>query len=273
MVDHNAVPLAGGSAIVALMRQRVFSPSHLVSLHRIPDLDAISSNEDGGLSIGAMATLRLIECQPEVRQRYPLLAETLSHVANVRVRGSATLGGNLAHGDYRLDPPAALMALGAEIRLGSSRGERSLRMDDFFHGFFQTAKEEDEIVIGIVLPPSPARASSYYLKFTSHASVGWPCVGVAVSLSWDDSGRCGGGAVVLSAAAERPLRVEGTDDILKGERVTERVARKVGEMAAGQIDPVDDASGSAWYKREIIPALVRRALLESAFRAGGGRKT
>ncbi|MFP6890516.1 MAG: xanthine dehydrogenase family protein subunit M [Nitrospinota bacterium] len=263
LASHETIPIAGGTAVVSMMRQRIFAPSHIVSLHRIPGLGEISKIEGGGLSIGAMTTLRAIETHPGVVRQYPLLAETLSRVANVRVRYSATLGGNLAHGDYRLDPPGALIALGASIRLGSVRGERTLPVEYFFKGFFETDKEEDEILLGIDLPAPVQAASSHYLKFTSHASVDWPCIGVAVFLRWDSGGRCESGRVVLTAAAETPILLEGVDAVIQGKVITEAAARKVGDLAAQQLDPIEDASGSAWYKREIAPVLVRRALLEA----------
>ncbi|MEE9276030.1 MAG: FAD binding domain-containing protein, partial [bacterium] len=241
------------------------------SLHRIRDLAGVAANDEGGLSLGAMTTLRALETDPGVMKDYPLLAETLSQVANVRVRGAATLGGNLAHGDYRLDPPGALIALGARLRLGSPRGVRTLPLADFFLGFFETDKAEDEIILGADLPPPDPAASGHYLKFTSHASSDWPCVGVAAHLRWDGAGRCAGAEVVVTAAAATPLRVAGMADLLKGEALTEALARRAGELAAGQLEPIEDASGSAWYKREIAPVLVRRALLEAARRAPAAR--
>ena len=269
LAGEGAAILGGGTAIVPLLHLRVFLPSRLVSLHRLPALAEISPADGGGLSIGAMATLRAVETHPLVRARYLLLAETLEQVANVRVRGSATLGGNLAHGDYRLDPPAALIALDARLRLGSARGTRALPLKEFFLGFFETAKRADEILLGVDLPAPAARASSHYLKFTTHASADWSCVGVAAQLRWDAAGRCEGGRVILTAAAAKPLEVEGVEEALRGTAVSEAAARKIGELAAAQLDPLGDAAGSAWYKREITPALVRRALLEAARRAPG----
>ncbi len=263
---HDTIPLAGGTAIISMMRQRLFNPSHIVSLHKINGLGDVSPSKSGGLSIGAMATLRSVEMHPAVRAQYPLLSETLSTVANVRVRWSATVGGNLAHGDYRLDPPGALIALGASVRLGSARGERALRIEDFFRGFFDTAKEDDEIILGVDLPQPDKNASGHYLKFTSHASTDWPCVGVAVYLKGNSSGKCESARVVITAAAQTPLLLEGVNENLSGEMISEAAARKVAGLTNGQLDPIEDASGSAWYKREIAPVLVRRALLEAARR-------
>ncbi|MFQ5692434.1 MAG: FAD binding domain-containing protein, partial [Nitrospinota bacterium] len=87
-----------------------------------------------------------MERHPAVRERYPIISETYARVANVRVRNSATVGGNLAHGDFRIDPPAPLIALGAKIRLHGPGGERELPLEDFFTGFYATAKEAAEIV-------------------------------------------------------------------------------------------------------------------------------
>ncbi|MDA1001564.1 MAG: FAD binding domain-containing protein [bacterium] len=264
LAENGAIPLAGGSAIINLMRQRIFTPERLVSLHRIPGLAEIRETAEGGLFIGAMATLRRIETHPIVRERYPLLAGTLSQVANVRVRGTATLGGNLAHGDYRLDPPGALIALEARLRLGSTRETREMPVADFFTGFFETAKAEDEIILGVELPPPAPGTSGHYLKYTGHASAEWPCMGVAALLRRGEEKIIEDARVVVTAAAAIPLLVEGAGDLLRGERMTEALAAQVGGMGAAQLEPMDDANGSAWYRKEIAPVLIRRALLAAA---------
>src|ERR687885_2354652 len=121
--------IAGGTALVILMRQNLVRPSAVVSLRRIRELGGISA-QNGGLRIGALVTHREAEVSPLVSERTRVLAETLRHVATIRIRNVGTLGGNLAHADPNQDPPATLIALGATVELASQNGSRSLPVDE-----------------------------------------------------------------------------------------------------------------------------------------------
>ena len=116
-----ARPIAGGTTLVILMKQRALRFSHLVDLQSIPGLDRITET-DGGLSIGALATHRSVERSSLVSRYAPALVQAFSHVGNVRIRETASVGGNLAHADYRLDPPPVLLVLGADVVLSGLRG-------------------------------------------------------------------------------------------------------------------------------------------------------
>ena len=107
-------PLGGGTTLIILMKQRALHYRYLIDLQSIPGLAGIRREPDG-LRIGALATHRMVETSPEVRRAFPALAEAFGHIGNVRVRQTASVGGNLAHADYRLDPPPALLVLNAEI--------------------------------------------------------------------------------------------------------------------------------------------------------------
>src|SRR6201987_6010018 len=97
-VGDDAKLIAGGTALVIIMRQRLVQPSCLVSLRSVRGLNGVEK-KDGGLRIGGLATHREGESSPLVKRRLPLLAETYHHVATVRVRNMATVGGGLAHAD------------------------------------------------------------------------------------------------------------------------------------------------------------------------------
>src|SRR5919202_1494396 len=135
----------------------------LLSLKRIESLRTIA-HEDGRLRIGATATQRQIENNPHVRQHFPALVETLRRVATPRVRNQGTLGGNLAHAAPNQDPPATLIALDASVRLRSSGGGRSVRVDEFFTDYYETVMQPGEVLTDILVP-LPAPDSGYaFLK-------------------------------------------------------------------------------------------------------------
>src|SRR3990172_10917991 len=109
--------VAGGTALLTLIKHGVFVPKTLVNLKKIADADGIVYAPDKGLRVGALATIFDVENAPLVRQHYPVLAEACHVVANIRIRNMATIGGNLAHGDYQSDPPTALAAPRARLPL------------------------------------------------------------------------------------------------------------------------------------------------------------
>jgi aerobic carbon-monoxide dehydrogenase medium subunit len=127
--------LAGGTALVLMMKQRLVRPELLVSLKNISGLKTIS-RDDGQLRIGATATHRQVEKDSRVREHFPALVETLNKVATPRVRSQGTLGGNLAHADPNQDPPATLLVLNGSVRLRSSSGERSVALYEFFSDYY-----------------------------------------------------------------------------------------------------------------------------------------
>src|SRR5678815_5852640 len=119
------------------MKQRLVRPSCLVALRSVRGLNRIEV-KDGGLSIGGLATHREVESSSLVRRRLPMLAETFHHVATIRVRNMATVGGGLAHADPNMDPPPSLIALGASIKATSANGSRMIALDEFFKDYYET---------------------------------------------------------------------------------------------------------------------------------------
>lgn len=261
--------ISGGTAILILLRQRVFSKPYFINLKAVPGLDGIRDEPGTGLRIGALATLRAVETSPIVRQRAPLITETFRLVANVRVRNSGTLGGNLSHGDYRLDPPAPLLVLGAKAVAVSSRGRNTYELKEFFRGLFETALQPDEILTEVVVPDAPPKAGTAYFKYTSLSETDWPCLGVAALVTPSDGGgTCGELRVAVTSVAERPMLLEHLGPLARGKRLTERLLEELGDAAAERVDPIADARGSEWYKKEMVRVFVRRAVREAARRAG-----
>lgn len=162
LLEHgeNALALAGGTALVLLLRQRLVAARYLVDLTALPGLREIAWSDGVGARVGALATLRDVERSPALRAALPLLTETYARVGNVRVRHVATVGGNLAHGDHRLDPPAALLVLDARLDVAGPGGTRELPLTAFFRGFGETALERGEIITGLTIPAPPVPTSS-----------------------------------------------------------------------------------------------------------------
>ncbi len=252
--------IAGGTALVIMMKQELVQPTYLIDLGRVAGLAGIQEVEDG-LVVGALTTHRELETSPIVARHLPSLAETFSRVATIRVRNMATIGGNLAHGDPNLDPPVSLLALGASVTLAGPDGERLLPLDDLFVDYYETALEPTEILTQVEIPFLPPRSTAVFVKFTPRTEDDYGTVNVAVRLTADASGeRCEDVRIALGAVSSTCLRATDSESALRGQSLGEAAFREAAALARAQTDPIADLRGSAEYKQEMAEVFVRRAL-------------
>jgi carbon-monoxide dehydrogenase medium subunit len=259
-LDGEARLVAGGTALVPMIRLGLVKPDRLVSLHRLRDLAEIRV-DDTALVLGAMATHADIERSRAVRDGWPLLAEAVRRVATPAIRTSGTIGGNLAYAESASDPAPALLCHDAEVRLAGPRGRRTVPIARFFRGFYEAALEPGEIVTAVRIPAPPAGARGGYIKFTSRSAEDKPLVGVAALIVLDASGRCSDARLALGGAAPTPIRARAAESALRGEALTDAVARAAAEASARDAEPLSDLMGSAGYRREMIRVWVRRLLV------------
>jgi carbon-monoxide dehydrogenase medium subunit len=253
--------IAGGTSLLIMMRQRLLMPKVVISLARIPKLNGIAYNAKDGLRIGAGARHRDIELSPVVRKHYPLLHETFRKVAQPRIRNMGTIGGNLAAGDPLTDPGSSLMALDAEVILTSGKDRRTLRLDEFFIDYYQTALEPGELLTEIHVPPA-VRPGWSHIKFTPRSIEDFATVGVAVTLK-ASNGICEDVRLGLNSVASTIVRARKAEDVLRGKPIDDVTLKEMGEVAATECDPTDDNRGSAQYKLDLVKVLVRRAVMEA----------
>lgn len=273
LLEHgeDALALAGGTALVLLLRQRLVAARYLVDLTALPGLREIAWADDAGARVGALATLRSVERSPALGAALPLLTETYARVGNVRVRHTATVGGNLAHGDHRLDPPAALLALDARVRVSGPGGPREIPLTEFFRGLGETALERGEIITGLTIPAPPAGAAGAYVKFSALAADDWPCVGAAALVALDAAGRVTTLSVAVTAVNPVPLLLAEAGRLAAGRVARARMVEEIGALAATRVAPIPDIRGSEWYKREVTATTVRDALDRALARARARR--
>jgi carbon-monoxide dehydrogenase medium subunit len=252
--------ISGGTALVILLKNRLIKPTTLVSLGRLRELRGIRHEPGIGLRIGALVTLREAELSPVIRQTHPSLADTFAKVGNVRVRNAATVGGNLSEADYASDPPCVLVALRANVRAKSPRGEREIPLAELFKGFYETALAPDEILTELIVPDPAAASRSAYLKFVSRSSEDRPCVGMAVVLENQADGACKELRLVAGAVAEIPQEITAAEEQARGQRLTGPLIEEIAQAYAAAIEPLSDLRGSAWYRKQIIRVLALRAM-------------
>jgi carbon-monoxide dehydrogenase medium subunit len=232
----------------------------VVSLRRLRELGGISA-QNGGLKIGALVTHREAEVSPLVSERARVLAETLRHVATIRIRNVGTLGGNLAHADPNQDPPATLIALGASIELSSQQGQRSVPVDEFFTDYYETALQTGEVVTAIHVPGMAQRSVGAFSKFLPRTADDYATVSAAVVLTPDESGQvCQDVRIGLGSAGSTPIRARQAEDALRGQPLSDENLRAAAAAAKTEVDPISDIRGSAEYKRDMAEVWVRRTL-------------
>jgi aerobic carbon-monoxide dehydrogenase medium subunit len=260
-LDGEARLVAGGTAIVPMIRLGLVKPDRLISLNRLSALTRIGL-DGAALELGAMATLADIERSGLVRGGWPLLAEAARRVATPAIRTSGTIGGNLAYAEAASDPAPALLCHDAEVRVAGPGGERALSIARFFRGFYEAALEPGEIVTGVRVPPAPKRARTGYVKFTPRSAEDRPLVGVAALLVLDEAGRCREARIGLGGVAPTPIRVGRAETALQGEAMSDAAVRAAAETASQEAQPLSDLMGSADYRREMIRVWVRRLLVK-----------
>jgi aerobic carbon-monoxide dehydrogenase medium subunit len=260
--DSGVRPIAGGTALMLMMRAAVFHPTRLVSLRRIePRYSGIEARPDGETRIGAMTTLSALERSAVVRERAPVITRTLRTLSNVRVRNVATVGGNLAHGDPHMDLPPVLIALGASIVAASPGGERTLKVEDLFAGYYETVLARNELIAELRIPAQGKRRASY-VKITTGSADDWPAVGVAVALEAEGQ-TVRAATLAVSAATEKATRLKGAEAALAGARLDDTVLTRVADAAVGETEILSDLRGSAPYKRELLRVAVKRAVRQA----------
>jgi aerobic carbon-monoxide dehydrogenase medium subunit len=260
----DARPIGGGTTLIILMKQRALHYPYLVDLQSIPGLDQISRESDG-VRIGALATHRTVELSPLIRQAFPAIAEAFSQIGNVRVRQTASVGGNLAHADYRLDPPPPLLVLGTVVNAMGPNGSRTIPIKDFFRGLYETALEPGELIVDVKIPFMPPDSKAVYLRYSSLSGNDWPCLGVA-ALASRQNGRSQELRLALGGVAATPLLIEGLD-LVKDQSLDDSVIDKLLGIVDEQISPSSDLRGSEWYKRKMVRVFVKKAILQLDNRA------
>jgi carbon-monoxide dehydrogenase medium subunit len=255
---ENCRMMAGGTALMLALRQRMIAPTHVISLRAIRELRGITYDGTLGLRIGALTRHAELAGSPLARMHFPMLADMASRLANPQVRNQGTIGGNLCYADPATDPPSCLMALGAEVVLSSAKGHRVLKVEDFVLDYFVTALGADELVSEIRVPPSSFDAG-YHARFLRTAAEHRPLVNLAVAMKTNGNG-CEDVRLVAGASTAKPTRLKEAESFLKGKTVNSRIAAEAADIGASEIDPISDIRGDGAFRRDMLRVVARRTI-------------
>lgn len=255
--DPSVRPIAGGTALMLMMKAGVFQPRRLVSLRKLNgDINGIKAADE--LTIGAMTALTEVEHSPDVARYAPVIPQIMKHLSNVRVRNVATIGGALAHGDPHMDLPPVAIALGARVGIVGVNGERELAVEDLLTGYYETALKPNELIASLHIP-AQGKMRAAYCKVTAGAADDWPALGVAVALETDGT-EIKSARIVVSAATPKASRLKSAEKVLADAKIDDKTLAAAGEAAVQEAEIIGDVRGSAAYKRELLRVYVGRAV-------------
>jgi CO/xanthine dehydrogenase FAD-binding subunit len=244
-LHEDAKALAGGQSLVPLLNFRLARPARLVDLNGIDALAYLRRSE-GTLRIGALTRQSVLERSGLVRDRWPLLAQAVGHVAHPAVRNRGTVGGSAAHADPAAELPVALAALGARFHLQSPRGRRTLDAEALFQAPLMTAIEADELLVEIEVPPLPSGARTAFHEYArTHGD--FALAGAAVVRAGREHA-----AIALLGAGPTPVRADDAEHAL----CHGATAAEAAQLAAAVVD--DD------HRRALTGELVRVAIEEAS---------
>lgn len=253
--------MAGGTDIIPPMKDGVLKADHIISIARIPDLDAIEYDEKEGLKIGCLAKLFDIQTSKLVQKVNPAVAQAAKYVASTQVRCRGTMAGNICNASPSCDTGAILVACGAKIQIQGVNGSREVPAGEFFTGVKRTClkPEEGEIVTAIVIPPLAANEHAAYLKHAVRKAMDLAIVGVAAYVSMD-GGVIGDVRIAMAGVGTTILRAHAAEEFLIGKEPTDELLNEAGILAMRQCRPISDVRASAEYRKDMIRVFTRRAV-------------
>jgi carbon-monoxide dehydrogenase medium subunit len=263
----DAKVLSGGQSLLPLLKLRLGSTGHLIDINRVPGLEYLKE-EGGFLKIGGRTREAALEESELIRRKYPILSDTARVIADPIVRNLATVGGNLAHGDPANDHPATMLALGAVVVATGPKGERTIPIESFFTGLFETALGKDEILTEIRIPAPAGKASGAYVKL--ERKVGdFATAGAAAQVTLGAGGEVAKAGIGLTNAGLLPIKAAEAQKFLQGKKPDAAAIAEASKLAARAADPQPDRRGDVDYKREMARVLTARALQKAVERAKG----
>ncbi|GAA4550712.1 xanthine dehydrogenase family protein subunit M [Pseudonocardia xishanensis] len=250
--------LAGGQSLVPMLNMRMARPEVVLDINHVGEIAGVHAN--GRLSIGALTRQRVVEHSDVVAHHAPLLRDGVRHIGHPAIRARGTIGGSAAHADPASEIPAVLVALDASIILTGPNGDREVRAADFFVSVFTTAREPDEVLTRIDVPPASPTSRSAFLE-VSRRHGDYALVGVGAQIDEDGDGRITSARIAITNVADVPFRARQAEDFLIGQQLGDPAVRlAAADAAAAALSPSGDQHASTEYRIDVSRTLVRRVL-------------
>ncbi len=259
--------VAGGTDLMVQWKKKLITPECLISVRNVPEMNFVRL--DRGLTIGAATTHRTLETNPEIRRAFPVITDAVDNLGSVQVRNSATIGGNICNGAPSADTAPPLLVLDAMVNTLGPDGGNSIPIMEFFGGPTRTVLKPGRLVTDFAVPAPPPHTGMAYWKLTRRKAMDLPMLGVAVLLSLEDDLKvCSKARIALGVAAPTPMRAKHAEAFLQGKILDGQTLEEAGRIAVQEARPRTTIRASEWYRRELIPVMVRRTGLICLSRAG-----
>ncbi|MGC8659299.1 MAG: FAD binding domain-containing protein [Desulfomonilaceae bacterium] len=260
----NARVIAGGTDLLVRMKLKVEKPSQIISLRKVPGLDAIIRREDHGVTIGPAVTASELSRNELLIDRFTPIALAAGRLGAPVVRNRATIGGNLVNARPAADFPPACMVLNATLKLKSSSKEREVPVGEFFRGPGETVIEPNELLVSIFVETPAPWSGGAYIKLGARKALEISMVNVAALLTLQSpQGPILDAKIALGAVAPTPVRAFAAEEFLIGRQPSEDVFTEAGAIGVGMCQPITDHRGTMEYRCLMIEALTSRALRQA----------
>jgi carbon-monoxide dehydrogenase medium subunit len=262
--DGGTQVLAGGQSLMATLNMRLSSPAVLVDINRIASLQGIERRE-GGVRLGALVRHAEVLASDMIARQVPLLALALPHVAHMAVRNRGTTCGSLALADPSAEMPAVAVTLNADIVLAKKGERRTMAARDFFQGLYQTARDDDEMIVEVVFPTA---LNNEWFGFAelSRRHGDFATVGVVVrAVKIDD--RLDELTVTIFGSEATPLLSKSAPTFAIAANASDKTLAEMAAAIADDMEPMDNHQGRGGTKRKQGATLIRRTLYDVLKRA------
>jgi CO/xanthine dehydrogenase FAD-binding subunit len=262
--DEDARPLAGGQTLLPILALRMSAPSCLVDLNSLASLKQIELDGDM-LRVGSMVTFDQFARTTEYRSKFPVIYESIGHVAHMAVRNRGTIGGSLAYADAAAELPVVVCALEAIMVILGIQGERRVPALEFFTGHFSTAIESGELLTHIEFPvPEHRWAFEEVSRRPGDFALVIAAAGVVLN-----GGNCASARIAIGSVSDRPLRATEAEEFLVNKPISQESAAEAGRIATADLRSHADIHASAEYRRKVASTLIKRALIRAATEPNG----
>lgn len=263
--DKNAKILAGGTDLLVKMKTIDFKVDYLINIKDISELNFI--NTDEGLKMGVAVPLSHIEKIKKVKTKYPALYEGIKSMAAIAIRNMGTISGNICNASPAGDTVPPLIAYGAELKLVSKRGERTVQVEDFITSVGETIIKADELVTQVNIPEINNNSGSAFSK-KSRVKADIAKINLAIWLEREGN-FCKDCKIVLGSVSIKAVRAKKAEDLLREQVVNDDLIIKVAKKASEEIKPIDDVRSIAEYRTDLAQVMVEDTLKLAWGRAGG----
>lgn len=269
---HDAELMAGNQSLGIIMSNRLATPDHIIDLNQVSDLFGVEITDEA-IHVGAMTRHRTLERHDDLREVYPILPEAAEQIAGPSVRNRGTMGGSVAEADPAGNYPAVLQAVGGEIHLSSTDGERSVPASEYFLGYMFTDLAQEELVTGVSLPrePFPIERTGMAFLELKRAAQTFPTVSAASAVRVDDPTAdrpvIEDAFLSLAAVADTPLQSTAAEEAVVGTSLPSEALDEVDAEVSAAADPEPELHADVAFQEDVAGEYARRSLVEAYERA------